>query len=133
MQEYFSHVRRVSLYMTAWGGLWTSGAFAAGQTQLVGGLLVGTVASLIYFWLMSYRVRRSAVVPPAKAVGYMRSGWLVRLSFILLVLALCVKIPGLNFPAAVVGLFSLQVAVLLDALVLARQYSRGRSARVMPR
>lgn len=118
------HVRRVSLYAAALGCLTAGGALAGGQARLACGLLVGTVAGLIYFWLMSYRVLRSAALPQAKAVGYMRGGWLVRLSFISLVLVLCTKLPGVSFPAAVAGLFSVQVAGLLDAAVLAVRGAR---------
>lgn len=124
MEEYLGHVRRVSLYAAILGCLAAGGTLAGGQLRPASGLLVGTVASLIYFWLMSYRVLRSAALPPHKAVGYMRGGWLVRLSFITLVLALCTALPGVSFPAVVAGLFVVQAAELLDAAVLA-----GRGAR----
>jgi hypothetical protein len=123
MQEFTIQVKRTLWQMAALLALLTGCAWLTGHAAALPGLFLGGVASALYFLLMSYRVRRSAVLPPEKAVAYMRSGWLVRLSFVVLVLILSLKIRQIDFAAAVVGLFSLQIVVFFNAvLIVARSF-----------
>lgn len=118
MQEYFIEVRRTLVRLVLWGIAASLAMCAAGYGGFVPGFAVGVTASIVYYILMCYRVRKCAELPVPKAVAYMRAGWLVRLCFIVLVLALSVRLPGVNFWASVAGLFSLHAVMVINAAVL---------------
>ncbi|SDE99726.1 ATP synthase subunit I [Sporolituus thermophilus] len=132
MREYAIEARRTLLQIAALALSAIGCALLAGRADWARGLAFGSVVSAIYFCLLCYRVRRSAEMPAAKAVAYMRSGWLVRLVFISLALVLALKLTTVNFLAAVTGLFSLHIVIFLNAAVLVakemlssnRQYAR---------
>lgn len=105
-----------------WGlPLWSF--FLLGSTWLSGhgdklpGLLLGIVAAYIYFILVMIRVKKSANLPPNKAVWSMRVGWVIRLVFVCFILYFSLRVPELDFLAAVVGLFSLHIVFLGAACV----------------
>lgn len=118
MQEFLIEVRKTLVHMVLWAVFLVGGAWTGGKTELVPGLLLGITASILYFLLMCHRVNKSADMPPAKAVSYMRAGWLIRLSFVVAVLIVSIKIPSVNFMAAVVGLFSLQIVLYANAVII---------------
>lgn len=125
MQEFTVQVKRTLCQMAALLAVLAAGAWLTGRAAAIPGLLLGGAASAVYFLLMGYRVRRSAALPPERAVTYMRTGWLVRLSFVVLILILSLKVPQIDFVAAVVGLFSLQAVVIFDAIfTVARSFFR---------
>lgn len=119
MEEYLAQVKRTLLHTILWSVFVILNAFLTGKTHLVPSLALGCTASLIYFLLMSYRVTKSATMPPLKAVSYMRTGFGIRLVFVVMILILSAKIQWINFPAAVVGLFSLQIVLYLNAVTAA--------------
>ncbi len=121
MQDYVIEVKRTVLQMIVWGLFVGVSAYAAGLDNVVPGLALGIATSMIYFLLMCYRVKKSAEMPLHKAIAYMRSGWLVRLAFVVLMLVLAVGISNINFGAAIVGLFSLHIVILFNAVVLVVQ------------
>ena len=115
MQEYVIEVKRTLLQITVWTIMICSAAYFAGLSWRVPGLLLGSVTSMIYFLLLCYRVSNSASMSVPKAISYMRLGWLMRLSFIALMLLLSIKIPLFDFLSAVIGLFSLQMVMIANA------------------
>jgi hypothetical protein len=117
MQEYIIEVKRTLVQMAVWGVATCGVAYVTGYSHMILGLTVGTVTSMIYFLLMCYRVHKSVNLPAARAVAYMRLGWLVRLSFVVLMLVLSVHIAQIHFGAAVVGLFSLNIIIICNAVV----------------
>lgn len=127
MEEFAIEVRRTLRYMALLTAVEAIGAGLAGRAAAVAGLLLGAAGSAAYFLLMSYRVRRAAEMPPAKAVAYTRAGWLLRLSFIVLILILALNIRQVSFPAALLGLFSLQIVLIGNAVAtVARAMMGGR-------
>jgi hypothetical protein len=117
MQEFALEVKQTLWHLAIGGLLIATGAWLAGYPWLIPGLLVGVTASALYFLQLGYRTRKSADMPAPKAVTYMRAGWLLRMGFILLVLLVSIAIPQINFWAAVAGLFSLQVILIMNAVV----------------
>jgi hypothetical protein len=117
MEDFTIQVRRTLLQMTMLVTAEAVVAAAAGHASVIPGLVLGAAGSGVYFLLMGYRVRRAAELPADKAVAYTRAGWIVRLSFIVLILVLSLKIPQVNFPAAVLGLFSLQIVLIVNAVL----------------
>ena len=97
----------------------------AGQGDELPGLLLGMGASYSYLGLLVLRVNRSLSLPVTQAIGSMRIGWLIRLTFILLILILSVKVPMFHFVSAVVGLFSLHIAMVVTAclFILKHQFN----------
>ncbi|WP_425058650.1 hypothetical protein SCACP_33070 [Sporomusa carbonis] len=116
--DYAARVRRTLIYLLAWGLLVTLSAVLSGKIFIVPGLLLGWSGSLIYFLLMCRRVKKSADLPPGQAVASMRAGWLLRFGFIIAILVLSIQVPGIDFWAAVVGLFSLHIILMLDAVYI---------------
>jgi len=88
-----------------------------GRAGSVPGLLWGIAVCMANFFMMAYRIERCAELPPDKAISYIRRGGMIRLAFVLLALALALKIRQLDFPATVVGLFLLQVVIAINAVV----------------
>jgi len=117
MQEYVIEVKRTLLQIMVWGTIICTIAYFSGLSSRIPGLILGVSTSMIYFLLMCYRVSKSADLPVAKAVLYMRLGWFIRLIFIALMLLLSIKIPSFDFLSAVIGLFSLQVIMIGNASV----------------
>lgn len=116
--NYTDQVRRTLLHLLAWGLFITVGALISGRINIIPGLLTGWTSSLFYFLLMCHRVKKSAELPPGKAVASMRAGWLLRYGFMISILVLSVRVPGIDFGAAVVGLFSLHIVLFLNAVCI---------------
>lgn len=124
MNEYLTLLKRILIHLLSWIVLFIGILYGTGYESWIIGFTVGAGASLIYFMLMSYRIFKSSDLVPSKAVAYMRAGWLIRLSFVVLVLIFSLQVPSIHFLAAVVGLFSLQFMIVLEAaLFVSRHYT----------
>jgi len=117
-RELADGVKLLLAQMAALAVLAAAGLWLAGHGDKVPGFLAGVAISAVYCLLVFCRVRRSEALPPAKAVGYMRTGWLVRLAFVVLALAWALKTPAINFAAAVAGLLSLQIVIFFNGFYL---------------
>ena len=113
--EYTLQVRKILRYIGGWGIFVIFSALISGKGFLLPGFLLGFSASVLYYVMMCRRVKKSADLPASRAVNYMRFGWLLRLAFVLAALVIAFKIPGLDFRAAVIGLFSLQIVIFFEA------------------
>lgn len=114
--NYVGQVRKTLLHLLALGLFLTISAFLSDKVFLIPGLLVGWTSSVLYFLLLCRRVKKSAELPPDKALASMRAGWVLRFGFMIAMLVLSVKVPGIDFWAAVVGLFSLHIVLVLNAV-----------------
>lgn len=117
MQQFIGEIQQTLLYILGWGTFLLIGSWTSGKTGMIPGLILGLSGSIVYYLLMCYRVKKSAAMAPAQAVSYMRAGWLIRLSLVVAVLIVSLKVPGIDFMAAVVGLFSLQIVLYSQALI----------------
>lgn len=117
MNELTTEIRRTLIYTLACGSLFIAAALRHGDLAVAYGLAFGTLGSLAYLLLAGYRIRRSAALPVKEAIAYMRTGWLIRLSFIVFMLLIALQLPFLNFLAVVAGLFMHQVVTVIYALV----------------
>lgn len=122
-QDITGVAKRLLLQLSAWTAVIVAVLYFAGHGDKIAGFLAGTVISAVYGLLVCYRVRRSASLPPQKAVAYMRTGWLIRLAFIVLALVWSLKVPSLNFGAVVAGLLSLQIIIFLNGFYLVVRHS----------
>jgi hypothetical protein len=111
----------------AWAGFVVLSAYFTGHLAIVPGFLFGFGASVVYFALMFSRVKKCADMPTERAIAYMRFGWVIRLVFVLAVLSIALKIPGIEFLAAVAGLLSLKIVIVAEAFIIVTQ---GLSSRV---
>lgn len=116
--NYVDQVKRTLLQLLALGLFLTLSALLSNKAFIIPGLLIGWTSSVIYFLLMCRRVKQSAELPPEKALASMRAGWLLRFGFMIAILILSVHVPGIDFWAAVVGLFSLHIVLLLNAVCI---------------
>ncbi|HWR44372.1 ATP synthase subunit I [Sporomusa sp.] len=110
-------MRRTLAHLAVWGLFITFGALVSGKVFIIPGLLTGWLGSVIYFLLMCRRVKKSAELPHAQAIASMRAGWLIRFSFAISMLVLSVHVPWIDFWAAVVGLFSLHIVLMVNAVI----------------
>ena len=115
MDEYSVKIKQTFRQICLLAIVGVGGALVFGRSAAVPGLLLGTAGGLTNFFMMAYRVKHCADLPPDKAIGYMRRGWLIRLVFILLVLTLAANVRQINFAATVVGLFSLHIVIAINA------------------
>nr|WP_092070980.1 ATP synthase subunit I [Dendrosporobacter quercicolus]NSL48441.1 ATP synthase subunit I [Dendrosporobacter quercicolus DSM 1736]SDM17027.1 ATP synthase I chain [Dendrosporobacter quercicolus] len=118
LTEYRGEVKRTMLSMAIWGALAIAVLCLAGRQSLIPGFLLGLSASLGYYALLSFRVRQSAALQPEKIIAYMRAGWLIRLSFLVMVVIVVLKMPGIDFLAAMLGLFSFQIIMLAQNIIV---------------
>ncbi|MDF2569018.1 MAG: hypothetical protein K0R55_622 [Sporomusa sp.] len=116
--NYAAQVKQTLTQLVAWGIFVTLGALLSKQFYIIPGLLTGWLGSVIYFLLMCRRVKKSAELSPGQAVASMRVGWLVRFSFLISILILSIHVPGIDFWAAVVGLFSLHIVLMVNAVCI---------------
>ena len=118
-KNYWQEVRRTIFQLAIWGGCVAVSLLYGGQTEKLYGFVLGVATGGAYYLMLSLRIRRSAEMPVAKAVGYMRAGWLVRLILVSLMLLLSVKAPQLDFWSAVAGLLLLQAVIVCNAVMAA--------------
>ncbi|MDT8903752.1 ATP synthase subunit I [Anaeroselena agilis] len=118
--------RKLLLQLSAWAATVVGVLYFTGHGDKIAGFLAGTAISAVYGLLVCYRVRRSASLSPQKAVAYMRTGWLIRLAFIVLALAWSLKVPSLNFGAVVAGLLSLQIIIFVNGFYLVVRHSTAK-------
>ncbi len=116
--NYVDQVRRTLLHLLALGLFMILSALLSEKVLVIPGLLTGWTSSVVYFLLMCRRVKQSAELPPEKALTSMRAGWLLRFGFMIAMLVLSVHVPGIDFWAAVVGLFSLHIVLLVNAVCI---------------
>jgi hypothetical protein len=126
MQEFRIHIRRTLAQLGLLAIFLCGGVYFAGYPIAVPGLLLGIAGSAIYFLLMSYRVRKAVELAPEKAIGYMRAGWLLRLSFLVLILILSSLVKEISFVATVIGLFSLHIVMFLNSVVTLVKWYLGK-------
>jgi hypothetical protein len=133
MPEYFLQVRQI-LFQISYFAFWlVCGALLVGHGDWIPGFILGILGSVFYFLLMAYQVKRAATFAVPKAISYIRMSWLVRLCVVVVVVLLALHGKKVNFVAALVGLFSLQIVIMLNAiLVMAKSFihrsgnTRGR-------
>ena len=91
------------------------------QMILLNGVLAGFIAGLTYFYIIGKRLFKSTELELEKAVIYMRAGWFIRLSILVLIFILSKRISAARFWAAVAGLVWVNVVVLINAVIYAYQ------------
>lgn len=124
MQEFFFEVRHTLTQMLLWGVSVLAGMYISETIFLMSGFILGLLTSIIYYLLTCYRIKKSIELPLEKAVPYMRIGWAMRLTFLVLMLGLSVHMPQFSFWGAVAGMFSLHVVMLFNAvLVIIKSFS----------
>ena len=91
------------------------------QMILLNGVLAGFIAGLTYFYIIGKRLFKSTELELEKAVIYMRAGWFIRLSILVLIFILSIRISTAMFWASVAGLVWVNVVVLINAVIYAYQ------------
>ena len=118
MQEYFIKIKITSLQIVAVGFIICISAYYTGYSWCIPGFILGIITSILYFLLMCYRIYKAVDMPAQQALSYMKLGWVLRLSFIVMMLLISLRVPMINFGSSVVGMFTLQIVMFLNSLVL---------------
>ncbi len=118
MSEYVTYIKKTIIKLFIWCLVVSSILVLTAEVNNIVGFILGSVASILYFLLMAYRIKNSAEMPVDKAVNYMRIGWLLRLTFLIITLILSVKMPQVNFLFAILGVFSLQIVLTINSVMV---------------
>lgn len=78
------------------------------------GLLVGTLVSIIYSFLIYNRLRHIGQLPINKAVAFMRIGFVMRLTLVMAVLYLSISTDLIDIYGVALGLFIAPVISVID-------------------
>ena len=117
MREFLSvFIRRLAVSLTAMAVVAGSLLFARGEAGLVGALLMGYLAALVFVWNMAWRLWRIADAPAGGAKKQMLWGLLLRMTVLTAVLLTAVKISAQVFGVTVLG-FLLCYGISLFLLV----------------
>jgi hypothetical protein len=117
MEEFSAAFRKTFIYIVLWGFMTCGWAYLAGRVATGNGLVLGIAASILCCLHLYYQVKRCAGMPPQMAAAYVQAGWIVRLSLVLVVFVISVLLPQISFIAALAGFFSLQLILLLGAVI----------------
>lgn len=117
MKEFLSvFIRRLAVSLTAMAVMAGSLLFARGEAGLIGALLLGYLAALVFVWNMAWRLWRIADAPVGGAKKQMLWGLLLRMIVLVAVLLTAVKISAQVFGVTVLG-FLLCYGVCLFLLI----------------
>lgn len=104
MKEVLSvFIRRLAGGLAAASLMVGSLLLARGETDLIGALLLGYLAALVFVWNMAWRLWRIAAVPTGGAKKQMLWGLVLRMMVLLLILLTAVNISAQVFGVTVLG------------------------------
>ena len=104
MKEFLSvFIRRLAVILTVMTVMVGSLLLARGEAGLIGALLLGYMAALVFAWNMAWRLWRIAEVSADSAKKQMLWGLLLRMTVLLAVLLTAVKISAQVFGVTVLG------------------------------
>jgi ATP synthase protein I len=93
-------------------------ALLSGYRPYFAGLILGTFASMVNASYMAWKIHRFSQSIVEKRFRRMNMGFITRVSVALLVAIVSIKLaPQVNFPAAIIGLFIVQLATLAVGIV----------------
>ncbi len=88
-----------------------------GQYPVALGLVLGAVVSVINFWLMERMLRHRLGQTQARATALGFFGLLARYPLLAVPLVVGALTPAVSFGAAAVGLFAVQLTILLERII----------------
>lgn len=83
-------------------------------TPFRNGLLLGNIVGIVYTYMLFNRLIRIGNMSPAKAVAFMRVGYIVRLTLIMAVMYLTISTPLLDIYGVAFGLFIAPIISVVD-------------------
>lgn len=124
-QEYVLEIRRTVVPYLLFGMINCIGVVFAGKPGLLPGLMLGIAAGVVYFLMMSRRVKKSAELSVSRAVWHMRIGWIVRFGFVIVIFIVSFNHPHIDIWATFTGFFLLHVVIVFNAIVMALKQKKG--------
>ena len=88
----------------------------AGQKSIGKGLILGTIFSVINFVLMAQAIPLRVTPQKRNAILFSLGSIGIRYALLALPLILAIKFEQFNLPAAIVGIFMIQLIILVDHL-----------------
>lgn len=89
---------------------------ATKQFNAVISVLIGGAGSYGYFLLLASRIHRAGNMDSSAAVGFMRTGAQVRISYICAMSAIAFKVPNIKVLPFFLGLFTYQLLVHIEGI-----------------
>ena len=119
-------IKKTARHMLILVALTAAIALISGKKDALPGFFLGAAVSFIYLAQVGFRVRRSGDLPADKAVSYMRTGWIMRLGLIVAMGIVSLKVKQIDFTAAVIGMFTFQIVIMLNAAVTVAKSFLGK-------
>ncbi|MDF2564323.1 MAG: hypothetical protein K0Q53_718 [Massilibacillus sp.] len=95
------------------------GAYVLGKAYLVMPIIAGCIVGGACWFIIAYRITKSADLSGDEAKKSMQFGWVIRLFLILGTLIMAIRISVEMFWAVVIGLFLISVIMMVNAIVFA--------------
>ena len=95
------------------------GAYILGKAYLVMPIITGCIVGGACWFIIAYRITKSADQNGEEAKKSMQFGWIIRLFLILGTLIMAIRISVEMFWAVVIGLFLISVIMMINAIVFA--------------
>lgn len=109
--------RRISLKALGLSGAAAAVSLGLGYYQVALGLAAGAVVSVINFWLMEKMIHQKLGQSRARVTALSFFGLLARYPILAVPLVVGALTPAVSFAAAAVGLFAVQVTIILDRII----------------
>jgi hypothetical protein len=109
--------RRISLKALGLSGAAVAVSLGLGYYPVALGLAAGAVVSVINFWLMEKMIHQKLGQSRARVTALSFFGLLARYPILAVPLVVGALTPAVSFAAAAVGLFAVQVTILLDRII----------------
>ena len=94
-------------------------AYVLGKAYLVMPIIAGCIVGGACWFIIAYRITKSADLNGDEAKKSMQFGWVIRLFLILGTLIMAIRISVEMYFAVVVGLFLISVIMMVNAIVFA--------------
>lgn len=102
-EELLVFIRRLAISLAVVTVMVGSLLISRGELHLIGALLLGYGAALVFVWNMAYRLWRIAEMPTGGAKRQMLWGMVLRMLVLFLVLTVAIKISAQVFGVAALG------------------------------
>ncbi|WP_371375376.1 ATP synthase subunit I [Sporomusa aerivorans] len=118
MKNYELKVRNMLAQIAVLGIIFCPIVFSYYSGQTMAGLLLGMVTGSIYFLYLYRQVENVKVLSKKQAVEHIRSGWIIRLGVMLLVLIVVSHFLKLNVLAFIAGFFTMPVLLFINGMAM---------------
>lgn len=116
MQQLLVETKRALVVLGIFSAIFCLNAYILDYMSAVPGYAVGVLTGIGTSVMLYKQVAKIARMPEEQAIAYARSGWWVRFSVAMVVLAITFFTSYVSFAAALIGWLSTQAALIISAI-----------------